>query len=458
MRRILPFVPLAFLAFPAALAAFSGGPLPKLTGGFGEGVCVRCPRSFELNEGRTRGGMFHVLGVPRTYAAGASYPVTVVVAHPGQSRWGFELSARHAGGGGQAGRLVPADDQTQVKESDGLQFLMHTAKGTRVGEKDGPVEFRFNWIAPDGSGGPVVFNAAGNAANGGGSPDDDYIYTAGAYSAAEGGAAAPATTAAARPPEQPAKGARLNTATRVLHLPAPKHLERGSLAFTVQHRFLGAIEDSGPGKAFGLDDGANINLELFYAFTNRLSAGVSRARFAIADRSYAPAIIAWSGTYALRDAESSRWKLALSGGVEGQRNFREHHAPYLQLASSWDVGRFRAYAVPTMIFNSRPDDAVAQDRAIAKNPDDNHTFALGIAADLAVTRQISVAGEYVPRLAGFGGIGRQRPTVAAGVNIQTWRHVFTIMASRSRDFTPARYAVNADGAWTLGFNIYRRIK
>ena len=47
-----------------------------------------------------------------------------------------------------------------------------------------PVEFTFNWVAPDSSAGPVLFNAAGNASDASGDPSGDHIYTAGAYSAA----------------------------------------------------------------------------------------------------------------------------------------------------------------------------------------------------------------------------------------------------------------------------------
>jgi hypothetical protein len=95
---------------------------------------------------------------------------------------------------------------------------------------------------------------------------------------------------------------------------------------------------------------------------------------------------------------------------------------------------------------------------VAIHPDDDNTFSLGVGGDFALNSRLSLSAEYVPRLAGFGGFGKEHPTVAAGLNIRTWRHVFTIMATRSRDFTPARYAVNADGPWALGFNIHRQIK
>ena len=456
MRSVYRVVLSSFsiLMFPLALQAYSSGPLPQLTGGFNEQTCVRCHSSFSLNEGRLRGGDLHLAGVPKAFSAGETYLISVIIAHPGQSRWGFELSVRHASTGVQAGQIVPADDMTQVKEAGGIQYVEHTSAGTRKGVADGPVEFRFKWIAPDPKDGSVFFNAVGNAANSSGDPAGDYIYTAGAYSGVESLTAQPVST----PKEAKKPLERVNTATRLLHLPSPKGLPKGSLIFTVQHRFLGAIADSRPGNAFGIDLGANINLELLYAPTRRLSLGVSRARFALASRSYAPAIITYTGAYTIHDVEKSFWKLGALAGIEGQQNFRQQYSPFLQLSGSFDYKRLRTFIVPTMVFNSRDDKNLETLRAVAIHPEDDNTFSLGVGMDLALLSRLSLAAEYVPQLAGFGGFGRKRPTVAAGVNLQTWRHVFTVMVSRSRDFTPARYAVNADGDWALGFNIYRRIR
>jgi len=456
MRSVYRVVLSSFsiLMFPLALQAYSSGPLPQLTGGFNEQTCVRCHSGFSLNEGRLRGGDLHLAGVPKAFSAGETYLISVIIAHPGQSRWGFELSVRHASTGVQAGQIVPADDMTQVKEAGGIQYVEHTSAGTRKGVADGPVEFRFKWIAPDPKDGSVFFNAVGNAANSSGDPAGDYIYTAGAYSGVESLTAQPVST----PKEAKKPLERVNTATRLLHLPSPKGLPKGSLIFTVQHRFLGAIVDSRPGNAFGIDLGANINLELLYAPTRRLSLGVSRARFALASRSYAPAIITYTGAYTIHDVEKSFWKLGALAGIEGQQNFRQQYSPFLQLSGSFDYKRLRTFIVPTMVFNSRDDKNLETLRAVAIHPEDDHTFSLGVGMDLALLSRLSLAAEYVPQLAGFGGFGRKRPTVAAGVNLQTWRHVFTVVVSRSRDFTPARYAVNADGDWALGFNIYRRIR
>ncbi len=440
--------PLAVLCGSVFLLGYSSGPDPRMTGGFKEETCRTCHNSFTLNEGITLGGIFQIVGVPKVYDPGATYPLRVVIGHPGKSRWGLELSARFSGSGQQAGQLVPTDLLTQVKEDAGIQYIEHTAAGTRQGTGDGPVEFQFNWIAPSPVTGPVIFNASGNASNGDGNPTGDYIYTGGAYSGVPGqGTSQPGAPSEIAEAKRPV---RLSDSSLVLNLPAPVDLKKHSVEIFIQHRFLQSLADVRPGNAFGIDYGANINLGFNYAVTDRLSFGASRARFG--------QIIAFAGNYEIQTRHDSFWKLSLHAGVEGTQNFEGHYSPFLQLTSSFDYKIVRLYAVPTVVFNSR-DNSLLQPGVPAINPQDKHTFSIGVGADIALSPKFSLLGEVVPRVAGYGGLGtNDYASVSGGVAIRTWGHVFTIMASSSRDFTPATYAVNAgQHNLSLGFNIYRRV-
>ena len=443
VQRLLLGVFLSVLPL-TALLAFSSGPLPRYTGGFHEETCVACHNSFSLNEGRTRGGDFHIKGVPENYRGGESYPITVFIGQPGQSRWGFQLSARSATSSEQSGQLVPTDDMTQVIENGGIQYIQQTSEGSRAETSNGPVEFQFDWIAPDPSLGPIFFNGAGNAADGSGDPSGDYIYTAGAYSEAPGAAGTLLTST--EPKAQPRL--RLNTTSRFIHLPAPVDLSKGDTETNIEHRFLGPLFDSRPGTAFGIDFGANINLGINHALTDDLAVGVTRTRF--------DQVIAFMGTYEIHQKQGSFWQMSAVGGVEAENNFLRHYSTVLQLPTSMDYKRLRAFLVPTMILNSRKDEDL-QFFSDGINIDDNHTFSLGIAADLAFHPRVSLAAEYVPRLAGFGGFGKERSTLSWGVKLRTRGHVFTILLTNTRDFTPARYGVNAGTAdFALGFDLYRK--
>ncbi len=236
----------------ALLLAFPNGPFPRLTGGFGEDTCLSCHDSQALNAGRTLGGTFQIEGVPENYVPGQDYDLKVVISHPGQSRWGFELSARVAEDGQQAGILEPVDALSQVKRARNIEYIEHTESGTQNGST-GSVEFRFRWTAPNPALGPVLFNASGNAADGDGSTAGDFIYTAGAYS---GGPGLPAASQLEVASESPRPSRRISDDSRVAHMPAPVDLNRGNVEVIIQHRFLarfwGAMELPMPGMPLAL--------------------------------------------------------------------------------------------------------------------------------------------------------------------------------------------------------------
>ncbi len=155
------------------LLAFSTGPLPGRTGDFGEPSCTECHTSFPVN---TPGGTLTISGVPPQYSPGQTYPITVTISKNGQRRWGFELSARSAGSGAQAGSLIVSDPaNTQIKTQNNIQYIEHTEAGTQPGSSQGT--WTFNWQAPDSAVGAIRFSAAGNAANGDGTNQGDYIFT-----------------------------------------------------------------------------------------------------------------------------------------------------------------------------------------------------------------------------------------------------------------------------------------
>lgn len=432
----------------ALLLAYPDGPDPRLTGGFQERDCTKCHADHPLNAGRALGGDFRIDGVPTSYEQGRSYRLRVVAGHPGQRRWGFELSVRFAHSGRQAGELAAVDSLTQVKHGLDIDYAMHTAQGSRWGTVDGPVVFEVDWTAPQ-TGAMVLFNAAGNAADGSDDEHGDFIYSAGAFSLPAGAASPPIVAAAAQPTERPAARRRSETPL-LIHLPIPLERERNDVEVQIQHAFSQSI-DAGIGNLFGLDSGANVDLAVGYAVADRLSASVARA----GDEK----IMSLSGTFDIHRRGDSRWALSLHAGVEGKDNFQRAYSPFLQLTTALDVHRLRLYAVPTMVFNSR-DEQLIFPGVVYVHPEDNHTFSLGLGADVALSPRLSLMGEWVPRLGGFGGFFDDNPSYAAGVKMRTWGHVFSLFVTRSRDFTPAKYAVNAEfpaDKVSFGFNIYRKI-
>jgi hypothetical protein len=173
-KRIGAFLILLVLAGAAGtlLMAFSSGPPLAHTGAFGEPTCLECHVGNALN---AAGGTLSILNVPQNYTPGQTYPIQVSISKSGQQRWGFELAARVASSGQQAGSLSPIDANTQVTSFGGIQYIEHTSAGTFLGTAKGT--WTFNWTAPATPVGTISFAAAGNAANGNFSNSGDFIYT-----------------------------------------------------------------------------------------------------------------------------------------------------------------------------------------------------------------------------------------------------------------------------------------
>jgi uncharacterized protein (TIGR03437 family) len=166
------------LLVPILVWAYAEGPPAAATGGFGEPNCTDCHTGTAVNAG---GGKVTIAVSASSYTSGGTYTITVTDFDSQQRRWGFELSARTQAGR-QAGTLqIGSDGFTQIASPavNNIQYIEHTFNGTRNGTRDtgNGVSFNFTWVAPDVSAGPVVFNAAGNAANGDGTQFGDHIYT-----------------------------------------------------------------------------------------------------------------------------------------------------------------------------------------------------------------------------------------------------------------------------------------
>lgn len=146
------------------------------TGDFGQPSCNTsgCHVGNPVN---ATGGSLTITGVPAEYTPGSTYPITVTINRTNMRRWGFELTARVASGGAQAGSLVVTNSNfTQVDTEAGIQYMTHTFNGTYPGDA-GPKTWTFNWVAPSTAVGAIRLSAAGNTANNNSQNTGDFIYT-----------------------------------------------------------------------------------------------------------------------------------------------------------------------------------------------------------------------------------------------------------------------------------------
>ncbi len=154
--------------------ANSAGPLDALTAAPGEGNCTQCHSSFTLNSGS---GSLTITGIPQNYVPATSYVVTISLADPQASRWGFEFTILDDLGN-SVGTLTPDDGNTQVTVGGAFNrtYAKHTSVGTQFGQPNGN-SWDVNWTSPAEGTGNVTLYVAGNAANANFSTTGDFIYT-----------------------------------------------------------------------------------------------------------------------------------------------------------------------------------------------------------------------------------------------------------------------------------------
>ncbi len=159
---------------PVAAAYADGGP-PGFSGGFGEQSCHACHFHEEVNAAPGRATL---TGVPEQYAGGERYVLTIALTRAGMRAGGFQLSARFADGGTQAGRLAPgAGDETRVKveRPQAIEYAGQRRAGARPVANDA-LRWTLVWTAPS-QGGPVQFHVAANAADNDETASGDFVHT-----------------------------------------------------------------------------------------------------------------------------------------------------------------------------------------------------------------------------------------------------------------------------------------
>ena len=152
----------------------------------GNGTCAECHFG-----GLNTGDGSLSISAPAAYMPGQQYTITVTLQDPGQTRWGFELTALTSAFQ-MAGSLASADTLTKTQVFFLKTYVSHTSNGinNQLGTSplpndgtywqlaDGPASWTFRWTAPPSGTGTVTFYAAGNAANGNGTNGaGDFIYT-----------------------------------------------------------------------------------------------------------------------------------------------------------------------------------------------------------------------------------------------------------------------------------------
>jgi hypothetical protein len=232
----------------------------------------------------------------------------------------------------------------------------------------------------------------------------------------------------------------------LVSLPTSLRLPEHKMAFRVTHRFTRPLKcdqcgSSLLGDGLGLDEGAQIGLELRFAPIRRLQVGVDR----VSDKT-----VDFFAEYGLlRQGRQSPLEVAIRGSIDGSGNFSgDSHSPSLGAIVSRQFGDWIAlYVEPTWVNNTNP-----LPKAVV---DHNDTFFVGVGGRLRVMRTVYVVAEVAPRASGY------RPGAnhaSFGIEKRAGGHMFQVNFSDSFGTAPVQIARGGatSSDWYLGFNISRK--
>lgn len=180
MRRKL--VLSLFAAVPIGLFAFSTGPPIKRTGAAVDGGldCSVCHRTFAPANSDPRGSVsIDASG----YSPGVKQTIKVTIKHPEAMRWGFQLTARLASDQTKEAGTFSVNDLVRVRCdptgdapcNGALEFAEHN--NAQFTDPGAGFTYQVDWTPPATDVGPIIFYAAGNAANGDRNLTGDRVYT-----------------------------------------------------------------------------------------------------------------------------------------------------------------------------------------------------------------------------------------------------------------------------------------
>jgi cytochrome c oxidase subunit II len=272
---------------------------------------------------------------------------------------------------------------------------------------------------------------------------------------------------------------------RLVNVPTPKRVLRGSLNLYFTHRFsqpIRPLRESGR-TLLGLDSFSASSLGLFYGVTDKLY--VSAYRSPICQPGLCRTIELGVGYHWLDEGGRSPLALSTYASIEGDENFSQNYTYNLQVMMARSITkRVTVFFAPALHLNAngqrrfdpRPEDVFPPSPLANqfRQPRDTGSFGFGLNARVRPT--ISVMVEYTPRV-GFK-LGQVVPTfststgqvtgfqnesdaeIGFGVEKDIGRHTFSLTFSNTQTTTTSRYnssnLVLPASRFIIGFNLYRR--
>ncbi|MEB2783057.1 DUF5777 family beta-barrel protein [Algoriphagus persicinus] len=235
--------------------------------------------------------------------------------------------------------------------------------------------------------------------------------------------------------------------TRIINGQSIETRGKGNLDVIISHRF-GRL-NSGGYNLFGLDD-SNVRLGFDYSLSDRITLGFGRnslnkvydgflkGRIFEQKTEGMPLSATWVSdifVYSLKRPELS---------MTLQRRLRYVHQVIVARKFS---PLFSLQLMPSLVHRN----------LVATENEPNNLVAMGIASRLALSKRVSLTGEYYYR---FGKNLPGHNSLGIGVDIETGGHVFQLHFTNSNEMTPAGFIPSTqgnffDGDIHFGFNVAR---
>jgi Membrane bound beta barrel domain (DUF5777) len=274
----------------------------------------------------------------------------------------------------------------------------------------------------------------------------------------------PPATPATKPEEKKEPDTYYTEDIVLWNLPTAHHLPRKALMIDFTHRFAfnEAFEPGAVSNLFGLDGYSLSAFGFTYGITDRFFAGIYRTPTTIGR------IIQLSGGVQLsREGLGHPFSSSFRVGVEGTDHFRSKYITSLELAVARSIKkRAQIYFSPTVSFNNRPLQVVANDVFDPAPYDGDTTVAVGGGLSVDIRPTVAIVGEAIYRVS--ERLGEHRPSFMLGIQKKIYRHSFTLGLTNSpgttlstRSATRGSYGGgtfdDTFGGLTFGFNLSRRL-
>ena len=272
---------------------------------------------------------------------------------------------------------------------------------------------------------------------------------------------------------------------RLINVPTPKRVLRGSVNLYFTHRFAQPVRPLGQSDQdlLGLDSFAVSSFGGFYGITDKLY--VSAYRSPICQPGLCKTIELGIGYHLLDERGRSPVALSTYASVEGDDNFRNDYTYNLQLMVARSATKYvHLFFSPALHLNAngqrrfdpRAEDFFPREPLADQFNQDQHGASFGFGASGRIRPTISLMFEYTPRV-GFK-LGQVQPVFAPGtgritgfrheseaelgfgIEKDVGRHTFSLTFSNTQTTTTSRYnssnQVLPPSRFMIGFNLYRR--